>query len=90
MTRSHLLLLVVLIGCALSVITCRFESRKRYGELQKEQRFAHELDVEYGRLRLEQGTWAAHALIERRATDALGMHMPDTREVQVITLGSRP
>ena len=84
MTRLNLALLLVLIVCALNVITARHLARQHYADLQKEQKFAHDLDVEYGKLQLEQSTWAAHSLIERRATEQLGMHMPEPREIQVL------
>ncbi len=77
-------LLLALIVCALGVITSQHLARKLYSELEKEQKFTRELEVEFGKLQLEQSTWAAHSLIERAATDRLSMHIPDPREVQVV------
>ncbi|GGY09271.1 cell division protein FtsL [Paludibacterium paludis] len=85
MNRLNAILLVILVLCAWSVVTSQYVARKLYSDLQKEQKSQHDLDVEYGQLMLEQGTWGAHALIEKAATTRLGMHTPDPREVQVVT-----
>ena len=77
-------LLLALIVCALGVVTSQHLARKLYSDLEKEQRFTRELEIEFGKLQIEQSTWAAHSLIERAATDRLSMHTPDPREVQVV------
>ena len=64
MTRLNLLLLAILIACALSVVTSQHKARKLFIELQKAQKSAKQLDVEWGRLQLEQSTWAMHSRIE--------------------------
>ena len=69
---------------ALGVITSQHLARKLYSELEKNRNSPVELEVEFGKLQLEQSTWAAHSLIERAATDWLSMHIPDPREVQVV------
>ena len=84
MTRVNFVLLLLTLVFAVSVVTTRHQARKLYGDLQKEQNFARNLDVEYGRLMLEQGTWAAHALIEHEASQRLGMVMPDPRSIEVV------
>ena len=84
MIRTNLVLLAILIVCAMSVISARHQSRKLYSDLQREIKFVAQLEVEYGRLQLEQSTWAAHGLIERAATDRLQMQMPEPKEIQVL------
>lgn len=83
-TRLNIILLAVAIVSAMSVVTARYQSRKLYADLQKEQKFARELEIEFGRLQLEQSTWAAHNLIEQTAVDRLKMRTPDPREVQIL------
>ena len=83
-------LLLALIVCALGVVTSQHLARKLYSDLEKEQKFTHQLEVEFGKLQLEQSTWAAHSLIERAATERLSMHTPDPREVQVVQSSAAP
>ena len=86
MTRINLILFVVLILCALALVTSQHRSRKLYVELQKEQDIARQLEVEWGQLQLEQGTWAMHARIEKIATQSLGMQAPPPERTRVIEL----
>jgi cell division protein FtsL len=88
MHRVNAVLLAIVVLCSWSVVTSQHVSRTLYSDLQKEQKSQHQLDVEYGQLMLEQGTWGAHALIEKAAETRLGMHIPDPRQVQVITAGA--
>ena len=84
MVRLNLILLVVLVACALSVVTSQHKARKLYVELQKEQELAKQFEVEWGQLQLEQSTWAMHARIEKIATGQLMMRVPPPSRVQVV------
>ncbi len=84
MIRVNLILFVVLIVCALALVTSQHRSRKLYVELQKEQDVARQLEVEWGQLQLEQGTWAMHARIEKIAIKALGMQVPPPERVRIV------
>lgn len=84
MTRLNLILFAILIACALALVTSQHRARKLYVELQKEQDIARQLEVEWGQLQLEQGTWAMHARIEKIATRALHMQVPPPARVHVI------
>ena len=85
MIRLNLILLAILVICALSVVTSQHKARKLYVELQKEQELAKQLEVEWGQLQLEQGTWAMHARIEKIASGELMMRAPPASRVQVVT-----
>jgi cell division protein FtsL len=82
--KLNLLLLLVLVVCALGLVTSQHKARKLFSELERAQVRARELDVEYGKLQLEASTWALHARIERVATGTLGMRTPDARQVRVV------
>jgi len=82
--KLNLLLLLVLIVCALGLVTSQHKARKLFTELERAQARARELDVEFGKLQLEASTWALHTRVERVATGTLGMRMPDARQVRVI------
>lgn len=88
MTRLNLFLLLVLIGCALMVVTSQHKSRKLYIELQKAEQETKRLDVEWGQLQLEQSTWAMHSRIEAEATRRLSMQTPtDDRTLVILRHG---
>jgi cell division protein FtsL len=84
MTRLNLLLIAVLVCCALGVVTSQHKARKLFVELQKEQELATHLDEEFGRLQLEQSTWAMHGRVEKLAAGRLGMRVPAPSRVQVL------
>lgn len=84
MTRLNLVLALILIACALGVVTSQHKARKLFVELQKEQESAKQMDVEWGQLQLEQSTWAMHARIEKIAAKYLQMQVPEANRVQVV------
>ena len=90
MARLNLILLAMLVACALAVVTSQHKARKFYVEFQKEQEFAKQLEIEWGQLQLEQGTWAMHARVEKIASGELMMRVPPPSRVQVIAPGGKP
>ena len=84
MTRLNLILLLVLIACALALVTSQHRARKLYVELQQELELEKRYDVEWGQLQLEQGAWAIHARIEQIATRQLLMRAPSAARTQVV------
>jgi cell division protein FtsL len=83
-TRLNLFLLAIAIACALSVITSQHKARKLYGELQKQDQTTKQIEVEWGRLQLEQSTWAMHSRIEQEATRRLTMQVVPANRTKVI------
>jgi cell division protein FtsL len=84
--KLNLLLLLVLVVCALGLVTSQHKARKLFSELERAEARARELDVEYGKLQLEASTWGLHARVERVATGSLGMRTPEARRVRVVPL----
>lgn len=78
------LLLVLVVLCALSVVTSQHKARKLFIELQKEKEQAQQMEVEWGQLQLEQSTWAAPARVEEVAVRKLQMQLPKNGQVQFI------
>ena len=76
MVRLNMFLLMVVVICALGVVTSQHRARKLFQGLEGEQEKARQLDVEYGQLQLEMSTWATHPRIEKIARDRLRMVMP--------------
>ncbi|MES2355793.1 MAG: cell division protein FtsL [Pseudomonadota bacterium] len=90
MTRVSIVLLIILVTCALGLITAQHKARKLFNDLQKEQDLEKQLGVEWGQLQLEQSTWATRSRVEKIATRNLGMRVPETNKIRVITLGAEP
>ena len=86
MTRVNTLLLLVLIGCALSVVTSQHKARKFFIELQAEQESERKLDSEWRELQIEAQTQGASKRIEQKATSELGMGMPDPKKTVIVVL----
>lgn len=84
MAKLNLLLLLVLVVCALGLVTSQHKARTLFSALERAEARARELDVEFGRLQLEASTWGLHARIERVAAGTLGMRVPDARRVRVV------
>jgi cell division protein FtsL len=82
------LLIVLTVGSALGVISSQHQARKFRSALELEQKRAKGLDVEWGRLQIEQSTQAEHRRIERFARERLRMSPPQSG--QIIVLEGRP
>jgi cell division protein FtsL len=77
-----MLLLVIL--SSVGVVYSKHESRKLFVELQNMKNEQDRMDVEWGRLQLEQSAWATHGRIENVARKRLDMVIPETKSVVVI------
>jgi len=82
--KLNLLLLLVLLVCALGLVTSQQKARKFFTQLELEQSRARELDVEHGQLQLEASTWGLPARVARIASTTLGLRAPDARRVRVV------
>ena len=69
---------------ALQVVMARHETRRLFVELQTLERTRDELNEEWGRLQLEQSTWAINDRIEMFARTNLGMKMPERNSVVLL------
>ncbi len=78
------ILLVAVIGSAIGVVHARHESRRLFVELERLQSERDDFNYEFGRLQLEQATWAETNRIEQIARGQLGMVTPSTAETVLI------
>ena len=88
--RVNLVLLLLLVACALSVVTSQHRARKTFMELVRQQDIAAAHEVEFDRLRLEQRTWAMHSRIEKVARLNLKMQAPEPARIRILNFPSRP
>ncbi len=78
------ILLVATIATGIGVVYARHQSRLAFIELSRLGNERDDLKVEYGRLQLEQATWAENNRIEQIARGRLGMVSPTIAETVVI------
>ena len=84
MTRVNLLLVVVLVLCALSLVTSRHQARRLFIELERAQAEARGYETEYGQLQLEQSTWGMPARVEKIAREQLKMQLPTAARTEIV------
>lgn len=70
---------------AVKVVIARHDTRKLFVEKQNLEKDRDNLNEEWGRLQLEQSTWATDARIESVSKTELHMIEPKTRSVMLIS-----
>jgi cell division protein FtsL len=84
---SRLLLILLLAGTIASgigVVYMRHMHRQLFVQLSKLERERDELNIEFGRLQLEQATWAESNRVDQVARGRLGMKFPETNDIVVV------
>jgi len=75
---------IAILITALTVIYAQHQSRKSFVNLQELQKVRDDIDVEWGRLQLEQGAWTTHGRVEQIARNKLNMKIPNTDAVIIV------
>ena len=89
MTQSRAMVTVAALG-ALTVVTAiacvyaRHESRSQFTRLQSLIAQRDALEVDWGRLQIEQSTWSSHSRVERLARSRMKMRNPQPDEIEVV------
>jgi cell division protein FtsL len=78
------ILWLAVLGSAVQVIYSRHEARAMFVHLEKINAERDSLEMEWGRLQLEQSFWSSHAFVERVANAKLQMNLPQTRDVRIV------
>ncbi len=88
LSTPGLILAVLLAGAAVStavgVIYVKYLTRSEFGVLQQVRAERDALDVEWGRLQIEEAALTSHIRIEDNARNKLDMYMPEGGEVRVV------
>ncbi|RDI98393.1 cell division protein FtsL [Dyella solisilvae] len=79
-----LVLLAAVLSSAIAVVWTRHESRVLFVELTRLQNLRDDLNIEYGKLELEQATWAEPRRVDDEARQALGMVNPKPQDIQLV------
>lgn len=83
-TAAIALLAVAVFVSALAKVYVVHLNRTAFTELQQLGEARDEMDIEWGRLQIEQAAWSTHARIEEVATERLGMRTPDPGRVVMV------
>ncbi|TEU27934.1 cell division protein FtsL [Alkanindiges illinoisensis] len=80
-----ILLILLIVGSAIAVVQQVFMYRQEFRGLQEVREAREDLDVEWGRLLIEQQTFGATAQIGSRAVMTLRMYSPPPTQTVVLT-----
>jgi cell division protein FtsL len=78
------LLIAADIASAIAVVYARHQHRQLFVELSKLEKARDALNIEFGRLQLEQATWAESNRIDQIARSRLGMKFPEADDIVVV------
>ncbi|HDP89520.1 MAG TPA: cell division protein FtsL [Thioalkalivibrio sp.] len=78
------LLAVLVLVTAVGVVVSKHQSRKLFVELERLNAERDELNIDWGRLQLEQSTWSTHGRIEQVAHERLNMRLPRPAEIEIV------
>jgi len=78
------LLWLAVLASSVGVIYARHQARELFVRLEKLNAERDRLDMEWGRLQLEQSAWSSDAFVERVANAKLQMSIPQTRDVRIV------
>ncbi len=88
-TRSSQIVAAALLGIAIiatgvGIVLAKHDARQLFAELEALNREHDRLEIDWGRLRLEQSAYATHPRIEQLARDNLGLAAPEQQSIVVV------
>ena len=85
MTRFLVVVLLAAnVVAGIGVVHARHQHRQLFVELTRLVDERDELNIDFGRLQLEQATWAMSNRVDQVARERLGMRFPETAEIVVV------
>ena len=78
------LLVAANVATAMLIVRDRHEHRQGFVALNRLEKARDELNIEFGRLQLEQATWAESNRVDQVARMRLGMVFPRTEDIVVL------
>jgi len=78
------LMWLAVLASAVQVIYARHKAREVFVRLEQLNTERDSLDMEWGRLQLEQSYWSSNAFVERVANAKLQMSLPQTKDVRIV------
>ncbi|KER66256.1 MULTISPECIES: cell division protein FtsL [Burkholderia] len=86
MSRFNIFLLIIVMGCALSVVNSTNQQRQIFIQLQRAQSQERQLQQDYAQLQYQQSALSKTSRIEQLANDSLKMQPITTGRTQYLTL----
>jgi len=83
-TAACILLAIAVVVSAIWVASVRHEARQLFVELEALNREHDRLQIDWGRLQIEQSAWAAHPRIESLAREQLSLVPPDQTQIVML------
>ena len=77
-------LVAAILATAVAIVETSHQCRQHYARLQALESRQWTMQEQWGRLLLEQSTWAAHHRVEQLARRELGMRLPEANELRVV------
>jgi len=77
-------LFVAVLASAIAGVYAKHESRKLFTELQKLSNERDRMEVDWGRLQIEQSTWSTYGRVEQLAREQMQMQMPPPESVSLL------
>jgi len=78
------LMITLVSATAVACIYSKHQSRKLFVELQALNTERDELEVNWGRLQIEQSTWSTHSRVERLARGQMKMRTPQPNDIRLV------
>ena len=88
-TAACILLAIAVVVSAIWVASVRHEARQLFVELEALNREHDRLQIDWGRLQIEQSAWAAHPRIESLAREQLSLVPPDQTQIVMLQEAER-
>ena len=76
---------LIVVASAIAAVYAKHESRKLFAELQVLIVERDRMEVEWGRLQIEQSTWSTYARVEQLARDEMNMHSPQPEQIRLLS-----
>ncbi len=78
-------LVLAVMASAIAAVYAKHESRQLFTELQVLIADRDQMEVEWGRLRIEQSTWSTYARVEQLARKQMRMRTPSPEQTRLLT-----
>ena len=79
-----LVLALACVASAMAIVYTRQQARELFVELQALSGERDALNIEWGRLQIEQSAYATHARVERLARRELALERPQTSDIYIV------
>jgi cell division protein FtsL len=79
-----LVLAIAVMASAIASVYAKHESRKLFTELQSLSTERDEMEVEWGKLQIEQSTWSTYGRVEQLAREQMDMRVPPPEDVSLL------